>query len=197
MNNGKAYRKSFCISAGHKLLAVCIGSLVVGHGVLAIFFPDLKGRGLDSTALSILIPIWSLGALGLLLLFCGWIRHPTIAPKLSLPYSRRHDGRYIGPVLCVLGAFASLLMAACMVFLFISEYSENPSLKEVVVSYSVLSLSLFLFYLCTFYSERQDPVTTTYLNIFLVFFAILLIPILWPILAVLCFAHNRKTRQSS
>jgi hypothetical protein len=56
----------------------------------------------------------------------------------------------------------------------------------------MFSMSAFAFYLTTFYSERRDVVVTTYLNVFLYFFAVLLVPLTWPLLVFFRSAAARK-----
>lgn len=57
--------------AGAVLLGLCFTSLAVGRVLLARFFPEKVGAGVDAEALMILVPIWGLGLSGLALLGVG------------------------------------------------------------------------------------------------------------------------------
>jgi hypothetical protein len=58
---------------GGQMVVLCLLSLAACRSVVAGFFPELQGQGLTKEALLILIPIWSVGIGGLLLLLMGWL----------------------------------------------------------------------------------------------------------------------------
>lgn len=62
------------MKVGSYMFAFCILFLIVGRTVVSIFFPDLKGKGIPPGMWFVLIPVWSVGVIGLALLLAGWIR---------------------------------------------------------------------------------------------------------------------------
>lgn len=185
--------KSRCIEIGQMLVIVAWGCLTLGGAVVKLFFPNARGRGLTPELLCLLVPIWSLGVLGLLLVAVGWIMHPTISPRLHRPHPQRSDGRYFGPFVRALIIFTSGL--CCFVFIagpaiMIAEDGLTP--LQTVVSYCVFCIFAFGFYLAAFYRERRDAVVTTYLNVFLFLFAFLLVPLLWPLVAFFQITWTRR-----
>jgi type IV secretory pathway TrbD component len=60
---------------GERLLHLFVLCLMIGGATTKIFFPEMLGAGLTPTTLLILIPIWSLGGVGLLLWIVGWLQH--------------------------------------------------------------------------------------------------------------------------
>ena len=71
------------------------------------------------------------------------------------------------------------------VFLLVHTWHDEHFLRRTLGIYAIISLTAFIFYMAAFYSEKRHPVTTTYLNLYLGFFAFILIPILWPLLVIL------------
>jgi membrane protease YdiL (CAAX protease family) len=55
-------------------------SLLITRVIVRIFFPELRGQGLTSGILLVLIPIWSLGAIGGLLWIIGYVRSKFAKP---------------------------------------------------------------------------------------------------------------------
>ena len=64
---GRALKK-----VGGVMLSFCLSFLIVGRIVVTAFFPEFRAQGLTLISLVILIPIWSVGIVGLLLLLMGW-----------------------------------------------------------------------------------------------------------------------------
>ena len=58
---------------GGSMVGVCIMCRVVGRGIVARNFPDARGQGLTPGVLLILIPIWSIGILGLVACIAGFV----------------------------------------------------------------------------------------------------------------------------
>ena len=189
-----ASRNSRCISVGQTLVCVCFAFLVAGRFAREFFFRIYESRGLTPEILYVLIPIWSIGVLGLLLLVCGWIYNPTIAPQLKLPYPQRPDGTYFGPLVKSLAAILAILLASASVALAFDGIEEARVVTHVIASYCMFCISAFVFYLASFYSARTRIVTTTYLNVFMVVFAILLIPLTWTVLIFLKSRRNGRTK---
>jgi len=132
-----------------------------------------------------LIPIWALCIAGMILLLIGWVQCPTMEPRLKLPFSKRPDGRYFGTLVKGLAAFLCLVLTLGYIAIGLSA----ETLKLGTASYAAGCISAFGFYLATFYSDRRDPYTTTYLNLLTPLFAFLLIPLTWPVLVVLAFLN--------
>lgn len=63
------------LKAGQYLLLLFIHCLLAGGAIVKLFFPDMVGAGLTPTALMILIPIWSIGGVGLLAFLLGWFQY--------------------------------------------------------------------------------------------------------------------------
>ena len=59
---------------GGGMVGLCILCMLVGGKIARTFFPESQGQGLTPTVLMILIPLWSMGIIGLVLLLVGWIR---------------------------------------------------------------------------------------------------------------------------
>ncbi|MBL8798738.1 MAG: hypothetical protein JNM56_32900 [Planctomycetia bacterium] len=59
---------------GGYMVGLCLACLVIGRAIVRMAFPEMIGQGLTPTTLSILIPIWSLGIIGVLLWLAGWLR---------------------------------------------------------------------------------------------------------------------------
>jgi hypothetical protein len=58
-----AMRKAF----GAGLVVLCLGSMILGRFVIALFYREFAEGGLTVEKLKVLIPIWSVGLLGLIL----------------------------------------------------------------------------------------------------------------------------------
>jgi hypothetical protein len=56
------------------LVGLCFACLIIGRAIVTIFFPELQGRGIPPAMWFVLVPIWSLGIIGLVLLLVGWLR---------------------------------------------------------------------------------------------------------------------------
>ena len=63
------------IKLGARLASASFLCLIVYRAIVKIFFPWAWGTGLTPEILAILIPIWTIGLSGLLLLLVGWIRN--------------------------------------------------------------------------------------------------------------------------
>lgn len=169
-----------CISKGRALINLCTICLISGKAIITILPPQYRNAGLSQELLYILVPIWSIGILGILLVTFGWVKNPICEPKLErrIKLSKLTKG---------LGAFTSLLVAISMLTL----VKEIETPIQFIAIYSMMTCAAFIFYLCTFYIEKEDPVTTTYINSYQILFAILCIPLLWPFLLVLKKKHNQ------
>lgn len=64
-------------TAGGAMLGLSLLSMMVGGKIISIFFPELKGNGIPPAMWYVLIPIWSIGIIGLLLLFIGWVKNKS------------------------------------------------------------------------------------------------------------------------
>ena len=56
------------------MLGLCLLTLLIGGKIARNFFPETQGAGLTPTALMLLVPIWTMGIVGLVLLLVGWLR---------------------------------------------------------------------------------------------------------------------------
>lgn len=65
---------------GGRMVGLCFACLIIGRLVVSIFFPELKGQGIPPAMWIVLIPIWSIGIIGLVLLLVGWVRGKTAVP---------------------------------------------------------------------------------------------------------------------
>jgi len=59
---------------GGLLVGLCFACLIIGRAIVTIFFPELQGQGIPPAMWFVLVPIWSLGIIGLVLLLVGWLR---------------------------------------------------------------------------------------------------------------------------
>ena len=63
------------LRAGKTLIGAFFLCLVIGGATVQVFFPQMRGAGFTPTTLAILIPIWSVGGIGLLTAALGWVQH--------------------------------------------------------------------------------------------------------------------------
>lgn len=70
----KSYPWPWLLTAGVRMFLACIACLMIGRATVSMFFPHLKGDGIPPAMLAILIPIWTLGGLGLIFAAFGWIQ---------------------------------------------------------------------------------------------------------------------------
>jgi hypothetical protein len=62
------------VHAGQICLAVCAAALLVGGKIVRAGFPEQLGAGLDPTTLLMLVPIWTTGLVGLVLILLGKLK---------------------------------------------------------------------------------------------------------------------------
>jgi hypothetical protein len=67
--------KPLLLKIGQQLIGLSILCLVIGGAIVKLFFPQMRGDGLTPTDLIILIPIWSMGGIGLVLWIIGCVHH--------------------------------------------------------------------------------------------------------------------------
>lgn len=74
----RAFAKSYpwprLLKAGAWMLQTHVACLIIGGATVKIFFPQLQGGGIPPAMYAVLIPIWTLGGLGLLFAIIGWIQ---------------------------------------------------------------------------------------------------------------------------
>jgi hypothetical protein len=171
------------IRLGRWLLGACITALVIGNIVSRKVFPERQGKGLDATILAILIPIWSLGIVGIVLLLVGWVRYPALDPTPQPPsnYSKFTNG------LINFTLWLMVLMLSAVLFA-----EELPWWQRILIFYVAETMLWTGLYLRQWYVPGWHLATTTYLNHFTSFFGILLAPITWPMLIIV----NRKAIRS-
>lgn len=178
-------REPKVVQVGRVCLGLGMGGVLIGNTTIAIWFPHLRGTGLNEVLLCVLVPIWLLGIVGLVLLLVGWIAYPGLAPQLRLRYPRRPDGSYFGPLVRVLAVLVCTLMMFGVIAMCFEDSKTMPPVTRIVVGYSVICINSFIVYLCIIYRENRDVATTTYLNLFTPLFAYILVPLTWPLLLVL------------
>ena len=183
-----------CIRVGQKLINVGLLALIGGGAITKVALGDQLGKGVPPMLWWILIPIWSTIVIGGCLCMAGWIRFPAAAPLLSLPYERDASGRAVSPIIKASMALLSFIMLAISGALAF----EQTQWYQSLALYWMFCCSGFGLFLTTIYSEKQFPVTTTYGNALLFIFALVWIPIAWPL--VVAFevreAWNSKARHS-
>ncbi len=59
---------------GGGMVGLCVACLIAGRAVVSLFFPESRGQGITPEMWFVLVPIWSLGVVGLVLLLVGWLR---------------------------------------------------------------------------------------------------------------------------
>lgn len=183
-----------CIRIGQKLLAGGLLALVGGGAITKIAFADRLGKGVPPMLWWILIPIWSTLVIGGCLCIAGWVRFPAAAPLLDIPYEREPNGRAVSPIIKASMALLSFIMLAisgALAFVHTQWYQS-------LALYWMFCWSGFGLFLTTVYSEKRFPVTTTYGNALLFIFALVWIPITWPLVVAfeLKEAQNSKPRHS-
>jgi len=178
----KAKRIALC---GKTLIAFFAAALIVGGGTINMFFPHLLGKGITTESLFVLIPIWTVGVLGILLSLTGWVMYPRMASELDVDYPTRADGRYFSTFTRGLACFTTTLMCLAIVPLLISSGESDPLWKRGVIAYVVVCVWAFTVYLSFFYSPKRHLATTTLLNLLTPLLAYFLFPVVWPVLLVL------------
>ncbi|MBW3542816.1 MAG: hypothetical protein KY476_21345 [Planctomycetes bacterium] len=63
------------LKIGQKLLQLFFACLVVGGAIVRISFPHMLGAGLTPSALMILVPIWSIGGIGVVAWVLGGLHY--------------------------------------------------------------------------------------------------------------------------
>jgi hypothetical protein len=186
------------VRLGRLLLYTFVGCLVIGKAIVTII-PGLQGRGFDIQTLSILIPIWTVGISGILLLLVGWIRYPMLETELDadrLNIERRPDGRIFGWLTKSLALLAvALLWLGSLGFLF--GVDPQATWTNRVVFYCVTSYCGLVLYLIVFYRTANHHATTTYLYLLTPLFAFLLIPLTWPLLILLNWFVLKRERAAA
>jgi hypothetical protein len=170
---------------GRRLLGASLAALAVGGTAVEVFFPWLKGRGLDALTLSILIPIWAVGVAGILLLLAAWVRHPGLETRLEVETPRRPDGKVFGPFTKAMVCFGLVVIWLALQALWAERDALLPLWKKVLLCYCATAYCWSLFYLTALYASDRHHATTTYLNHFGPLIGILLLPLTWPLLIVL------------
>lgn len=186
------------VKCGRWLLGVSVGLLVVG-GATVKLVPALQGRGLDNLTLSILIPIWSIGIAGILLLLAGWIRYPALDTNLDpdrLGLERRPDGQIFGPLTKSLAFLAAALIWLGSLVLWMDSSDPNPLWTKGLFFYCATCYSGFVIYLLVLYTNASHHTTSTYLNLLTPMIAFLLVPLTWPLLIVLNWLISTRDRDA-
>jgi hypothetical protein len=127
-----------------------------------------------------LIPIWSTGAAGILLVLLGWWQQPLRLSRLD-PLSRQFV-QCRGVVRLLASLICCLVLAVCAVVLSLDEVF--PLRRRLAIGYLGTCYSLFSLYLFREYQEHRDRSMTTYLATLSAPLAWVLIPLTWPL--VLC-----------
>lgn len=174
---------------GRGLLALGVAGLIGGKRLVRALLPNQVGAGADGVALAILIPIWSIGIAGLLLLFFAWAKYPGLETKLDTGHGSRPDGKVFGPFTRWLAVFTIAFVWVVMFGL----WSEIELIsRKILFSYFMTAYAWFMIYMLVLYRPRHRA-TTTYVNLFTILFAILLIPFTWLLLIIL---NRRVIRQA-
>jgi hypothetical protein len=66
--------KPILLKIGGRLIQLFLACLFIGGAAVRIFFPHMRGAGLTPTTLMILVPIWSIGGVGLISWVIGRIQ---------------------------------------------------------------------------------------------------------------------------
>lgn len=77
---------------GGYMVGLCLICLIIGRLIVRILFPEVRGQGIPPGMWFVLIPIWSIGLIGLVLLLVGWVRG-----KAAKPAAPADGGRDPGP----------------------------------------------------------------------------------------------------
>ena len=181
-NSSGARVKPRVIRYGEVLLGTCITFLGAGGTFVHIFFPEQIGSGLDGWKLGMLIPIWTIGIIGILLLLAGWIVYPTLDTQLNSDLPLYPDGRRLSPFTRVLATITICISLLPMVFVCYAPDQPLSPLGRFALAYIVTTLSCFLIYALNFYCESKHRATTTYMNLFGPLVAVVLSPITLPFL---------------
>jgi len=182
---------------GKGLLGASLGAMTIGGTTVELFFPGLKGRGLDVVSLSILIPIWAVGVTGILLLLWAWVRYPGLNTKLEVDIPERSDGKLFGPFTKSLACFALVLVWLACLTLWTEPEKVIPLWKKCLVFYCVTVYCWFLLYLIVWYASARHHATTTYLNHFSPLIGVLLVPLTWVPLIVLNWVVGLKEGEAA
>lgn len=179
-----------CIDVGKQLFLWCIVLLAIGRGTNEIFFRHRLGQGLDTWSLAALIPVWSMGIAGIILLFYGWLTYPTLYRRLESASIVGRDGKFFSRPTRWLITFTCGLFWFGMFLLVIDVEEMEPLWFKLVALYFTTTCCGVIIYLLNFYSIETHIATTTYLNLFGPF-GVALAPLTWLPLLFL----NWRTRQ--
>lgn len=172
---------------GKRLLATFVGLLIVARGIIELFFPQLRGAGLNVVTLTILIPIWSIGVVAIVMLLMAWISEPSSDVVLDFKHTNvteQPGGRLFSRFTKGLAALTASLtiLGSLGVFREISN-ADSPWTIGIAI-YAIDSISIWIIYLAVFYTPSTHRATTTFQNLFTPLFAALLVPLAWPFLIV-------------
>jgi hypothetical protein len=177
------------------LIALSLVALVIGGNVVRLFFPQLLVAGITATLMSLLIPIWSIGGLGVLLSLAGWVIYPRMEMELDLDFSVGVDGRYFSDFTRVIACLATSLISLSMIVMLCMPDTSEPYWKLCAIAYFVFCVWAFTLYLSFVYEPRRHLATTTLLNLLTPLLAYVLFPVVWPMLLFFSLRSSPKARE--
>jgi hypothetical protein len=167
---------------GKTLIGLCVTALGIGGSIVSIFFSHMLGKGVPAPMCFLLVPIWSVGALGIILLVAAWFLSPRTMSQIEFTYSRRSDGRYFGTLVRVLACFTLTLFFLVTLSLVYSTDAPEPFWVRFLFMYIAGCVWAFTLHLSFMYIPDRHLATTTLVNLLGPVFAYLLFPVLWPAL---------------
>ncbi len=177
------------------LLLLMLGGLLVGIGgrIVSALDPEAIPAGENPLRnpwfLVIVIPIWSIGIVGIVLSFSAWVASPFMMRELDLGFDLRPDGKIFSRPVKLLCGFAAALVGLSITFGF------GSSGVEFFAFLYFFCMCGFLLYLSWFYRADSHHATTTYLNLLTPLLAVLISPLSWPLLLTFHVQLIRSTRE--
>lgn len=190
---------SFLKTWGRWLCGTCIVLLIIGNASVHIFFPELVGKGLNTTTLTILIAIWSIGVIGIVMMLIAWISEPATDAFLDVKrtnLTEQPSGRIFSRFTKFLAALTALLMLLGLLAGLGEVLKADSPLVLALILYPFACVAVWVFYLSAFYTVSTHRATTTFQNHFTPFLAPFLVPLVWPLLIVFniqSIIHDRQT----
>ncbi len=160
---------------GHYLFLGCFGCLTVGGSTINIFFPELKGSGLTPGILAILVPIWTMGVLGVFLLVIAWATRPYSDDTLAYPLQAgsRFALKWGGLLILTLLLSGVILPGS-------DEWGGE--FKEAAIRYVVCVYWAAGIFFAFLFRPQRHRASVTYLNAMWGVVSFFLLPLMWPLL---------------
>ncbi len=148
---------------GRWLMTAVISAMVIGGALVRLLFPDRVGKGLDAFAISILVPLWSLGVLAIVLLLVGWLRYPDFDAYSALSAGARKSESLLGPTWWLIRVTIVLVWMISVFPICTLDEQQAPTWLKVTISCLSTTCCAFIFFLTTSYCAQRHRAVASYM----------------------------------